>query len=459
MKIIVVGMGQSGMGLADLLAKEKHDVIVVDSDKEKIDYVTNHYSVSGVCGSGVSKAVLKSAGAETADVVLAMTELDEVNLMICKIAKSCGTRYGAARLYQPALTMEEKELAQEFQVDYLLNPKMETAKVMVNQIGLSGRVKADAFFDGLGCMIRVTVEKNMLPKEQMPLLEIKSFFGVEMLVATIKRDGELMIPDGKSYVTAGDVLDIVASNESIHEIVKKLGLVKKATKNVFMVGGGDISFYLAEALLKDKKKVTIVEKDKKRCMELLEKLPEAKVCLANGLKEEVLLEEGMKDADACVSVTGSDENNLVISLFAWSQGIESILTKVESTDYENLLTKVNIDITVSPSIITINSMFGFVRNVAVYNASGNDIQSVQQFAEGKAEAVEFNAYNHNKNLNIAIKKPEFRLKKGLLIGMIIRDNVCIIPGGDSVLKAGDKVVVFTKRQKEIGLNTLDDIFE
>lgn len=459
MKIIVVGLGQTGVMISDLLAKERHDVIVVDPDKSKIEKVTGKYSVRGVCGSAVSKETLLKAGADTADVVLTLTNIDEINLMACRIAKSCGTRYGAARIMQPQLSNEKDELAKEFQVDYLVNPKLETAEEMIRQIGFPGKTKADAFFDDVAMMVRVSLEKGMLPKEEMSLVEIKQFFGNQMLVAAIAREQELIIPKGNVTVKTGDTIDVIAPKQEITQLVEKLGLTKKEAKNVFMVGGGDIAYYLAKGLLREKKKVTILESNKARSMELLEKLPNAKVCLADGLKEEVLLEEGLKQADVCVSVTGSDETNLVVSLFAWSQKIDSILTKVESLDYEKLLKRVSIDITVSPSVIAVNGMFGFVRNVAVYNAEGNDIKSIQQFAGGKAEAIEFIAYDHTKNLGVALKDKEFRLRKDLLIGMIIRDGQGIIPSGDSSIQKGDRVIVFTNRKKDMGLNTLNDIFE
>lgn len=458
MKIIVVGLGQTGIILADLLAKERHDVIVVDPNKSKVESVTAKYSVSGVCGSAVSKETLIKAGADTADVIVALTNIDEINLMSCKIAKSCGTRYGAARIMQPELSKEKDELAKEFQVDYLINPKLETAEAMIRQIGFPGKTKADAFFDDVAVMIRINLEVGMMPKDEMSLMEIKQFFGTQMLVAAISREQEILIPKGNVTVKAGDVIDIIAPKQEIAVIIGKLGLNKKDAKNIFMVGGGDIAYYLAKGLLEEKKKVTVLEHDKARSMELLEMLPEAKVCLADGLKEEVLLEEGLKQADVCVSVTGSDETNLVVSLFAWSQKVDSILTKVESTDYENLLKRVSIDITISPSVIAVNGMFGFVRNVAVYNAEGNDIKSIQQFAGGQAEAIEFIAYEHTKNLGVQLKEPKFKLRKDLLIGMIIRGEQGIIPSGDTSIQKGDRVVVLTARKKEIGLNTLNDIF-
>lgn len=459
MKIIVVGLGQKGVMLADILAQEQHDVIAVDIDKAQIEKVTNKYSVSGVCGSGVSKEVLLQAGANTADVILAMTPIDEVNLMICMVAKDLGTRYAGARLFRPELSNDEEYLAKEFKVDYIINPKLETAKEIARQMGLPGKVKADAYFSNTATLISVTVEKGMFPKDKLTIEEIKAFFATDMLVATVTREDEIVVPHGEYVVEIGDVLGIVAADEALLAVIQKLGLIRKAAKKIFVVGGGDIAYYLSKILLEKKLSVKVLESSKRRCSDLYEKLPELKVCYADGLKEEILFEEGLKESDACVSLTGSDENNLVVSLFAWSCGIPSIITKVDSADYAKLLNRVNIDITVSPNVITVNGMLGFVRNVAVYNDKGNDINGLYQLAGGKAEAVEFVAYDNSKGLGIPFKSEQFKLKKQILVAMLVRDGKTIIPDGDDCIKSGDRVVVITQRRQNFALNTLNDIFK
>lgn len=458
MKIIVVGLGQTGTILADKLAQERHDVITIDACKENVDYVTDHYSVSGICGSGVSKQILLSAGAQTADVVLAMTPIDEVNLMVCMMAKNLGTRYAAARVFKPELSSDEDYLKKEFSVDFLINPKMETANEMIRQIGLPGLVKADAFFSDETAMIRLSIKEGLLPKDTMSILEIRQFFDCEMLIAAVTRDGQVLIPNGQLEIKTGDDIDIIASNSVIQQVVRKLGLIKRDAKNIFIIGGGDVAFYLASSLLAEKKQVTILDSSHKRCEELLAKLPDAKVCFADGLKAEVLLEEGIKNSDVSISLTGSDENNVILSLFAWSCGVPSILTKIASSDYEKLLNRVSIDITISPVVITVDHMLSFVRNVAVYNKDGNDIQSVHRLSDGKAEAIEFIAYKNCPYLNIPFKSKDFKLKKDLLITMILRNGTCIIPNGDSVIKENDHIVVITSSKQKIVLNTLNDIF-
>lgn len=456
MKIIIVGLGQTGTLLAQRISQENHDVVVIDNDREKVEHVTNRYSVSGISGSGASKEILLQAGADTADIIIAVSSVDEINLMACMVAKNCGTRYAVARVYHPELSTDKEYFSKAFHIDYVVNPKRDTAMEISRQIGMPGKVKADAYFSDVATIIRINMDQNIIPGDSMPVKEIRNYFGTDMLVATVTRGDKLYIPKGDFVIQPRDVVGIIAADTAIETIITKLGLMRRPVKRVMLVGGGDVAYYLADKLLAGKRNVTILEHDKKRCAELAELLPEAEISYANGVDAEALLEEGMKKADVCVSLTGNDDTNLVISLFAWSCGVESVITKVNSSAYEKLLNKVNIDITISPSVISADRIMGFVKNAAAYNAKGNDIQCLYQLAGGMAEAIEFVAYDSCEKLNIAFKQPEFRLKKDVLIAMIIREGQVIIPDGNSCIHSGDRVIVIS--QKGHGLNTLNDIF-
>ncbi|MBO5281814.1 MAG: Trk system potassium transporter TrkA [Lachnospiraceae bacterium] len=456
MKIIIVGLGQTGTLLAQRISRENHDVVAIDNNKEIVENVTNLYSVSGICGSGASREILLQAGADSADVIIAVSPVDEINLMACMMAKRCGTRYAVARIHRPELADDQSYFSEALQIDCIVNPKRDAAMEMNRQIGMPGKVKADAYFSDVATIIRINMDQHVIPGGSMPLKEVRQFFGTDMLVATVTRGDKLYIPKGDFVIQPGDVVGIIAADTVIPQIIMKLGLMRGPAKRVMLVGGGTVAYYLARKLLEEKKSVTILEHDKKRCAELAELLPEAEISYADGIDAEVLLEEGMKKADVCVSLTGNDDSNLVISLFAWSCGVESVITKVNATAYEKLLNKVNIDITISPSVITADRVMSFVRNVTVYNARGNDIQSLYQLAGGLAEAIEFIAYDSCSRLGVLFKQPELKLKKDILIAMIIREGQVIIPDGSSCIQPGDRVVVISK--KGHGLNTLNDIF-
>ncbi|MDE6517512.1 MAG: NAD-binding protein, partial [Acetatifactor sp.] len=211
MKIIIVGLGQTGTLLAQRIGTE-HDTVVIDCDKERVETVTNLYSVSGVCGSGASKEILLQAGAATADVIIAVSPVDEINLMACMVAKNCGTRYTVARIHRPELSGDRDYFARTFQIDYITNPKLDTAQEMYRQIGMPGKVKADAYFSDVATIIRINMDKNIIPGGSMSMKEVKSFFGMEMLVAIVTRGGKLYIPNGDFVIQPGDVVGIIAAD-------------------------------------------------------------------------------------------------------------------------------------------------------------------------------------------------------------------------------------------------------
>lgn len=455
MKIIIVGMGQTGTLLASLLSRENHDVTIVDNDKAKVEAVTDKYSVSGVCGSGASQSVLLQAGADTADVIIALLPSDEANLMTCMTAKNIGTRYAALRLKSPEFANDRDYLLKQFGIDYIVNPKRDTANEIIRQIGLPGLAKADAFFSADVVLLRVDIEQGN-PLIGKKLMETRGIFDTEMLIGAVKRGGEVYIPNGSFVINEGDTVNIILPYSSVSKLVTTLGMLRKPVKSVFIVGGGTTGFYLAEKLIADGKRVSILECDKKRCKELSEQLPKASVSYVEEIDSDILTEEGIGSADVCVSLTGEDEKNLVISLFAWSCGVGSIITKVNLPSYERLLNKVNIDTTISPTVISTDMLMRFVRNVTVYNEKGNDIRRIYSIAGGLAEAIEFVAYDDCKFKGVPLKSPEFKLKKGIILAAVTRGNKVIIPNGDTAIQPGDDVIVIAKSGHR--LNILNDIF-
>lgn len=455
MKIIIVGMGQTGTLLASLLSRENHDVTIVDNNKATVEAVTDKYSVSGVCGSGASQSVLLQAGADTADVIIALLPSDEANLMTCMTAKNIGTRYAALRLKSPEFADDRDYLLKQFGIDYIVNPKRDTANEIIRQIGLPGLAKADAFFSADVVLLRVDIEQGN-PLIGKKLMETRGIFDTEMLIGAVKRGGEVYIPNGSFVINEGDTVNIILPYSSVSKLVTTLGMLRKPVKSVFIVGGGTTGFYLAEKLIADGKCVSILECDKKRCKELSEQLPKASVSYVEEIDSDILTEEGIGSADVCVSLTGEDEKNLVISLFAWSCGVGSIITKVNLPSYERLLNKVNIDTTISPTVISTDMLMRFVRNVTVYNEKGNDIRRIYSIAGGLAEAIEFVAYDDCKFKGVPLKSPEFKLKKGIILAAVTRGNKVIIPNGDTAIQPGDDVIVIAKSGHR--LNILNDIF-
>lgn len=455
MKIIIVGMGQTGSMLAAEISKGNHDVVIIDENKSVINKMTDQYSVSGICGSGASKQVLLSAGADTADVVIAVTPIDEINLMICQVAKKCGTIYAAARITKPEFSKDKAYIEKEFQIDYIVNSKRDAALEIARHIGLPGHVKAEGFFNRLATIIRLHVDEDSALNGKS-VKDVRTYFDTDMIIGTIVREGKVLIPDGKDVLQAGDDIEVIAPNASISAILMKLQLVQKPAKKILVVGGGTIAEYLAEELDKEKKKIKILDSDQAHCVELAAKLSSVEVVCGDGLDEQTLHEEGIDDVDVCISLTSQDENNLVISLFAWSCGVDSVIAKVDSPVYEKLLNKVNIQTTISPAFISVQRFIAFIRNVTVYNDEGNDIRRFFQIADGTAQAIEFIVYDNYAKKGVALKDADFKLKKDLIIAAIIRDEKVMIPDGNSVIAPGDRVVVITKNNS--GLNVMNDVF-
>lgn len=455
MKIIIVGMGMTGTLLADAASREHHDVTVIDSSASTLDTVTDLYSVSGVCGSGASRSILMKAGADTADILIALTPADEINLMCCLVAKGCGARYTAAKIHRPEFADDRQYISEQFHIDYIINPKRDTATEISRQIGLPCKMKADGFFNTDAAVVSLRIEDSSRLRD-MSMKDIKRLFDTDMLVGAINRDGKLLIPKGDTVLLPGDTASIIVPQASIGKIAMTLGLMRKPVKRVLIVGGGVTGFYLTRQLLAEKKSVTIIESSRARCLSLSEQLPEADICYSDGTDSEALLKDGLRSADVCVSLTGSDETNLVTSMFAWSCGLSSIITKINQPPYEKLLSQVSIDITVSPSVISVDRLLSFIRNVAVYNEKGNDIKRVFQIAGGLAEATEFIAYDSCEKNGVPFQSSGFKLKSGVIIAAIIRDHSVIIPNGSSSIACGDHVIVIARPNSR--LNTLNDIF-
>lgn len=455
MKIIIVGLGQTGTAFAAEVSKGNHEVIVIDSNQHVVEEVTDTYNVSGVCGSGASKEILKRAGADTADVIVALTPMDEINLMICLIGKKCGTRYAAAKVHRPEFSGDKKYFTDEFQIDCIINPRRDTAREIARQIGLPAALRAEAFFGEAAAVVPIVIDEKS-PLDGMKMDGIRSYFETDMLIGSVLREGNVFVPRGDSVLRAGDTIELIASNASLKKIVMKLGMVRRPVKKVLIVGAGTTGRYLAEQLLAEKLQVKILDSDRERCIELAGILPEADIAYAKEVDEKVLLEEGIRSSDVCVTLTGKDETNLVISLFAWSCNVASIITKVNSPSYERLLNKVNIDITISPVTTSVELLMRFIKNVTVYNEQGNDIQRFYQIANGKTSAIEFIAYDDFSKKNVPLCSKDFRLKKDVVIGAIIRKGQVIIPNGQSSIQTGDRVVVIAKNDSQ--LNILNDIF-
>ena len=454
MKIIIVGSGRTGCSLIQALSQKNYDITIIDKSKSIVDDITDKYNVSGVVGSGASKDTLMKAGANTADILIALTPVDEINILSCVQAKALGTLKTVARVFQPDFASERKTLEKEQNIDYIFNPKYDMAEEAARSIGLPGTVKPEGLFGGRVQMVSITV----LPESPLvgkTLIDIRKEVGGEFLMATVLRDGKLYIPDGQFAVNSGDEIGIAAKNDSMVDILQKLGIVKSKARDVMIVGGGITAEYLIDMLLEEKKKLTVIEADIERCRELMETYPTVKVSYGTGEMSEVLEDENIGSMDAVVSLTDADETNLVTSMYAWSKNVPSILTRIDSPGHLKLLHRINLDITLSSSEISVYKLIRFVHNQEAGDAP-NEIEKYSTVAENLAEVLQFTASDDFSMIGVEFKDPKFKLKKNVLVASIIRDGELIIPGGASKILKGDKVVVVADKKHRI--EKLNEIF-
>ncbi|MBR6094289.1 MAG: Trk system potassium transporter TrkA [Lachnospiraceae bacterium] len=448
MKIIVIGLGRTGHLLISALASENYDIVVIDKERKLIDEITDRYSVNGIVGSGASRETLLAAGAATADAIVALTPIDEINLLSCLQAKNLGTRYAAARITMPDFVKESEALKEEYLIDFIFKPREDVAEEIYENIGMPGNTKlVGSWKSGLHLMDLNVLEDSVMCGRT--LLDIKRSSHLNMLVVAVLRAGKLTIPDGNFVINAGDNLTVAVADEEFSGTLKSLGIIRKKVKKVMIVGGNTISEYLLERMEKDGYQITVLEKDTNRCRELMERFRHCRIlCTGEGELLEILKEENLSEMDMVVSLTDSDEANLVISMYSWSCHIPSVITYVEVTEHLRLLHSVNIDITVSAVETAALKAMRFIR----YHEDDFSKKEIGKFylvADGKAEIRELLAGDDFKLLNVEFKEKEFRLKKGVLITAIIRDDKMIVPTGSTSIKAGDQVIITTSRKLRI----------
>lgn len=448
MKIIIVGAGKAGELLIEALSLEGHDIVVIETSPTIIKRVTDEYNVIGVMGSGASSGTLEKAGAATADMLIALTAVDEVNLLSCLQAKNLGAKKTVARLLLSDLSDERARLKEQYSIDLIVCPKFDVARLVAQNTGLPGSVKMEGFFEDKLQILSLYLD-NCSPLLGKSLKDIKKGDS-DFLVVSVLRKGKLLIPDGDFKSEEGDNLYLIADTDKLDKAFEEVGVTKTNGKRVLIVGGGIAAEYLIDMLLEKRKNIQILESNIDTCRKLMERFPNVNVCHGDGESLDVLEEENTSKMDTVISFTNKDETNLVVSLFAWAKGVPSIITRVDSPEHAKLLHKVNMDITVSTSEVTVNKIMRFIRNCEVGDAK-NEIHRFYSICDGLSEIMEFSVTEGCKNLGVEFKSPSFKLRKDTLIAAIVRDSQVIIPNGNSKLMTGDKVVIVSGKKNHLAV--------
>lgn len=452
MKIIIAGCGKIGSAVLANLAAEGHDVVAVDKDNAVITELTNVYDVMGVCGNAVDCDTLIEAGASDCGLFVAMTESDELNMLSCFLAKKMGAVNTIARIRNPEYNDSSLGfLRQHLELSMAINPELGAAREIFNILKFPSAIKIETFSRRNLELIefRLGDESALCGKS---IIEIRKKYDAQFLICCVQRGEDVYIPNGFFTLQAGDKIGLSASQSEMQKLMKMLNALKKSAKDIIILGGSKTAFYLAKMFEDVGSRVKIIEQDEVRCSELTAVLPSTTIIRGNGTEHELLMEEGLANCDAFVSLTGFDEENILLSIFASMQNVPKTVVKINRDELAVMAKKMGLESIVSPKEITSNILVQYAR--ALENSSGSAVETLYKLFDGKAEALEFKVAAESRLTGVPLK--DIRLKPNILIGGIMRGRRTIIPSGSDIIMPGDRVIVLSSNNR---LNDILDILK
>lgn len=448
MKIIIIGDGKTGYSLAENLSKEDNDITIIDKNPEALKRADEFLDVKCIRGNGVSTKILTEAGINECDLLIAATASDEMNMVCCLTGKKLGARHTVARIRDPEYADELTLLKSELGLNLVFNPERAAAREIARMLRFPQAMNVEIFAKGRVEMIEVRVSETM-PIAGMKLKDISPKMP-SILIGAVLRENEAIIPKGDFEILPGDTIYIVGKPSNISGFLKYIGLYNQKVKNVMIIGGGRIAYYLANSLDEAGMRVKIIELDYDRCIELSELLPHAIIIHGDGSDETVLHSENLSDMGAFIALTGRDEDNFMAALLANQAGVPKVVAKINRLNYIGVIKKAGIDSVINPSLITTNIILRYVRGMK--NALDNSLETLYRIVNNQAEAVEFSINEQADFLDIPIKK--LKLVEGVLLAVLVRKNDVIIPHGNDVLKKGDSVIIISKDKKIYSLHDI-----
>lgn len=450
MKIIIVGCGKIGTTVIQSLISEGHDVVAVDCDREVISEITNIYDAIGVCGSGADCETLKEADAAHAELFASLTGNDEVNMLACFIAKRMGARHTIARVRNPEYSDQSiGYMRQQLDISMTVNPEALAAREMFHILKLPGAVNMETFSRRSFEMAEFKLRSDS-PLIGTALADMRRKYKANFLVGVVQRGDNVYIPDGSFTLQVGDRIGLTAEATEMMKLIRLMGITQKQAKSVMIIGASRTSFYLAKMLIAGGATVKIIDKDREKCRAFSESLPGAVIINGDGARQELLAEEGISHMDGFVSLTGMDEENILLSYYAQEAGVTKVIAKVNRSEFSIMADKLGLECVVSPKKIISDI---FVRYARALNSSiGSKIETLYKLMDGGAEALEFIAQSDFKYLNVPLKN--IVLRPNMLIAGIIRGRKSIIPTGDDIISAGDRVIVLTARSRMSDLSDM-----
>ncbi|MDR2656037.1 MAG: Trk system potassium transporter TrkA [Oscillospiraceae bacterium] len=450
MNIIIVGDGKVGHALAERLSQENHQVTIIDTNAEKLADSASVLDISVLKGNGASMDVQLEAGVQGADLLIAAASSDEINMICCLMAKKLGAKNTIARIRNPEYKEQMSMLEDEFNLSMTINPESYTASEISKLIRFPTAIRTDSFANGRVDIVELKIKPGN-PLIGVPLKSIGRQSIGKILICVREHGGEVEIPNGDTVFCENDKIHITGSGQEIHRFLKSVGEIEQKIKSVLIIGGGKVSYYLAQLLETMDMYITIIEKNPRRCEELCEEFPEANIVCGDGTDQEILNSEGFQNVDAFISLTDIDEENIVASICAAEQKIKKVITKINRSNYFSILEKIGAGSTVSPKTITADRVARYIR--AMQNTEKSGFDTLYKIAGGKAEALEFRI--DPQSIYAGRQLQTLPLKKNILIANIVRRGKVIIPNGRDCIMPRDHIVVVTTNWK---VNYYEDIF-
>ena len=449
MKIIVAGVGKVGYTVAEQLAEEGHDITIIDSNPIKIRNASNRLDVISIEGNGASVELLGEAGVPTADMFIAATGQDEVNMVCCLAARKLGTKHTVARIRSPEYLSQREFLRETLGLSMAINPDLEAAAEISRILQFPTAVRVESFAHG-----RVDLVTYHIPDgsslNNMSLKTMGDKFRGKVLVCAVERGEDVCIPNGDFVLKGGDWISIAGPQAELRSFFMSAGAYKKPVHSVMIMGGSRIAIYLTKLLAAAGIKVTIIERSKEKCDLLAELLPKADIILGDATRRDVLNGEGLRSTDAFAALSGYDEDNIIISMYANSIGVGKVVTKINEEHFAEMLDKTSLDCLVCPKLLVAQQITRYVR--AMENSEGSSVETLYRLVDKRVEALEFSVSPGARCTGKPLKK--LSLKPGILIASVIREGKSMIPDGNTDIRAGDRAIVITTNT---GLNSLDDI--
>ena len=451
MKIVIAGTGKVGRTVAAVLSEEDNDVTIIDLDPETVSLVSNDLDVICVEGNAADPEALRGAGVASADLVVAATEKDEVN-MVCGIAaRKLGAKHVIARIRDPLYLHQVAFLRDAMGLSHIINPEYECAKEISRILRFPGASRVDAFSKG-----SVEIVEHRIPEkgalDGVVLRELGSRFGARVLVALVERDGNALIPNGSTVLHSGDRLSITGSSGELRRFFVAIGEYKRPVRRVMIMGGGRTAVYLTRLLEESGIDVTIVERSRERCDLLCDLVPQAHIVCGDATYSDVLQEDGIATADGFVALTGDDGDNIITSLYARSCRVEKVVTKVNHEHFADILNDSGLDSIVSPKEIVALQLARYVRGLS--DSAGSSVETLYRLVDGKVEVLEFQVLEESACVRVPLR--ELRMRDNILISALIRGSRTILPNGSTVIMPGDHAIVVTAAGR---LRSLDEILE